>query len=72
MDRSDVSEHFGPSWEPDLKIYNLYIFIFSSFMALPTCTHPIHSQPTYVRTLCTDIPHMYAPYTQTARVCLRK
>jgi hypothetical protein len=25
-------------------------------MALPTCTHPIHSQPTYVRTLFTDSP----------------
>jgi hypothetical protein len=25
-------------------------------MALPTCTHPIHSQPAYIRTLYIDIP----------------
>jgi hypothetical protein len=39
-------------------------------MALPTCNHLIHSQPTYVCTLFTDSPRTcMIPYTQPARLC---
>jgi hypothetical protein len=40
-------------------------------MALSTCTHPIHSQPAYVRTLYTDNPRTctHPIHNQPAYVC---
>jgi hypothetical protein len=63
MDGSDVFEHSRTSWELDQRIQNLCTFIFSSFMALSTYTHPIHSQPTYILTLYTAIPRITSMYT---------
>jgi hypothetical protein len=38
-------------------------------MALPTCTHPVHNQPTYVRSLYTDNPRTVCTlYTDNPRM----
>jgi hypothetical protein len=75
MDRSDVSEHCRPSWELNLRIWNLCIFIFSSFHGFTNMyspytqparvrTHPIHRQPTY----CTHPIHRQPVYASENRV----
>jgi hypothetical protein len=56
MDGSDVSEHFRPSWSLISESRTSASSSSQVSMALPTCTHPVHSQPAYVHTLCTMSP----------------